>query len=335
MINLPEWARSAYLTTGKPFMNRTFAYVTAVGRQFAMLVVLVSSLNATTALGGPYIYWSNSAGIYRARTDGGGITQLIAANHVASMAVDAAGGKLFYSANGDRTGEGAIYVANLDGSGIEVILSGLGSLSGMDVDITNRKLYFADFDNTAETGVFRSNMDGSGVELLFRTPDWDGLKYDPIEDQVFQLSLDDDFVARFNSDGSERLGLFDATTAIGMDLAERKLYFTTAFSISRSNLDGTVQERLVECDDTNPGPAFRYGIAIDPDGRQLFAAGLYGDIFRSNLDGSSFQTIISGQKGLNSIAFVVPEPVAFASEAVGLFAVLCVARRVSRHDWTG
>jgi hypothetical protein len=279
----------------------------------------------------PQVYWNDYTGIYRANIDGSGVTQLIAAGGIPNLAVDPVGGKLYFGQLGDPfiNYTSNILRANLDGSGIEVVLPGRSSLSGMDLDLVNGKIYFADYDGTAETAIYRVNFDGSNLEPLFNRPDYDGLKYDPVEDKVYQLSLDDDFVARSNSDGSQREGL-PGGTSLGLDLVNRKLYSTGAYSLFRSNLDGSDFEELLPWDDSEVMRAFRYSVAVDPVGGHLFIGGYYGDIFRTNLDGSDLQTIVSGHDGLRSIVFVVPEPSSLVMLSLGLSGLVFFRRRKVR-----
>src|SRR2546426_333481 len=193
-----------------------------------------------------YIYWTDSnawstgggGDIRRANLDGTGQTTLIGGLvGPGGIALDAAGGSMYWT-NGDiERNTGDIRRANLDGSGQQVLNSALFTV-GIALDPGGRKIYWlTHYQSQAPLGldVRRANLDGSGLEVLVR-----GLP---------------------------------SPTGIALDLPTGKMYWTdfNGGDIRRANLDGSGQETLVR-GLTN----FPTGIALIPEPAGLTLLGLCG-----------------------------------------------------------
>lgn len=89
------------------------------------------------------------------------------------LALDVAGGKVYWSDRGDVEGENVnpkIMRANLDGSPLETIVSSdLMSPVGIAVDPAKGKVYFTD---RYANNIKRANLDGSDVEIVVRDTDY-------------------------------------------------------------------------------------------------------------------------------------------------------------------
>lgn len=93
-------------------------------------------------------------------------------NQCGSVAVDVAGGKLYWLDRAVQTN----YVArvNLDGSGFEILVdfpnttSGLG---GIELDLAGGMMYWTDESPTAERGLWSATLDGANATRLHATPD--------------------------------------------------------------------------------------------------------------------------------------------------------------------
>lgn len=84
------------------------------------------------------------------------------------VAVDAAGGKIYYADDVDGDVIGHIYQANLDGSGATPIITMADAyFRAVALDLVNDKLYFYDVEADDELGdLWRSNLDGSGAAIV-------------------------------------------------------------------------------------------------------------------------------------------------------------------------
>jgi len=113
------------------------------------------TLNAQAGL----MYWTDffAGRIKCANMDGSGMVDLITGlDHPWGIALDIAGGKIYFSAN-DK-----IQRANLDGSGIEDLVAGAGLMSarGLALDLNIGKMYWAD---AGTSKIQSANLDGSDL----------------------------------------------------------------------------------------------------------------------------------------------------------------------------
>lgn len=198
------------------------------------------------------------------RTD---IEDLVTPVNVSMIAVDPAGGKMYWT----TFGSAKIQRANLDGSGVEdLVTTGLLNPGSIALDVTDTKMYWTDIG----TGkIQRANMDGSIVDDLVVTTGDDApysLALDVGVGKMYWMSAGADFqlfpkIKRANLDGSGIEILVDLDLAgfgIGMalDLGEGKIYWTTEVerAIRRANLDGSGVETVLD-----NGPSGLKGIALD------------------------------------------------------------------------
>ena len=102
------------------------------------------------------LYWGDigTNTISSADPDGSNIQTLITGVRPWSLALDVAGGKIYWIGLG-----GGIGRANLDGSSVEVLLPQGGE--GIGLDLAAGKLYWA-----GSGRISRANLDGSGIETL-------------------------------------------------------------------------------------------------------------------------------------------------------------------------
>jgi len=103
------------------------------------------------------------------------------------VAVDAAGGKLYWSHGSFN--DGRIRRANLDGSGQQILLSSLKLVRGLALDLPAGKMYWSNSPAAGNAGglIERANLDGTGREVVYAiTP------YDPSQSKIGRPN--DDFV---------------------------------------------------------------------------------------------------------------------------------------------
>jgi len=185
------------------------------------------------------LYWSDREGmrVMRANLDGSAVETLVdtslgdarpgadARKWCVGIAVDAAGGKIYWTQKGgDKAGEGRIFRANVDippgqtagnRKDIELLFDNLPEPIDLDLDIRKRMLYWTDRgDPPRGNTVNRASMDpvpgGQVPEILFsHLMEGIGLALDLQGGRMFVTDLGGS-VYRANLDGSERKTLLIA-----------------------------------------------------------------------------------------------------------------------------
>lgn len=252
------------------------------------------------------IYWTvvNRAetifSIQRANLDGSDVEGVVLAVVVPSpigIALDAAGGKMYWADNS----QDKVQRANLDGTDIEdLVTMGLSGLQGLGLDAAGGKIYWADSETVK---IQRANLDGSTVEdLVVGTTDHPfGLAVDATLGKVYWVGdrvvggLGTGIIQRANLDGSNLEDLITTglvgPSGIALDPAGGKMYWTDANTdkIQRANLDGTGIEDLI-----TTGLGSPVGLALDLETGKIYWADANTDkIQRSNLDGSNVEDLVT------------------------------------------
>ena len=118
----------------------------------------------------------NDGRIMRANLDGSHIETVVPLGLTTTpkqLALDVAGGKVYWSDRGDVEGENVnpkIMRVNFDGSALETIVSSdLMSPVGIAVDAAGGKVYFTD---RYANNIKRANLDGSDVEVVVRNTEY-------------------------------------------------------------------------------------------------------------------------------------------------------------------
>ncbi len=159
----------------------------------------------------------------------------------AGLAVDAAGGKIYWT----EFGTAKVFRANLDGSGTEDIANGPSGPEGIALDLGAGKVYWTDDIGSIQ----RANLDGGGVKTVvpgISNPA--GLALDLVNGKLYWTDTGTDTVARADLDGSNVETIVPATTgvnaAMAVDGMRGKVYWyeTGDASVYRANLDGTGKE---------------------------------------------------------------------------------------------
>ena len=120
-------------------------------------------LLAVDDVGGKMYWGSIDNGLSWSNLDGTGRALIVPGLPVRGIAVDAAGGRLYFTTAWHFGGGGEIYSANLDGSGLGLVIGGLNFPYGVAVDPGTGKIYWSDIND----GVIReANIDGSGQVVL-------------------------------------------------------------------------------------------------------------------------------------------------------------------------
>lgn len=211
------------------------------------------------------VYWPDGEDkIQRANLDGSDVETVITGGNPWEIALDAAGGKMYW------TKAGGIWRANLDGSNAEPLLTTteVSTPIGIALDLANGKMYWTDRGERVDDGtppignIKRANLDGSDVEVLVDVTYWpDGIAVDAASGKMYWTSRGSDrwrIVQRANLDGSDvEILRGGGGFGIALDVEYGKMYLANFSAIQRADLNGSNVEDLVT------ETRFLGGIAID------------------------------------------------------------------------
>lgn len=213
--------------------------------------------------------------IVRMDYDGSDIEVLVTGGRPSDVAVDPAGGKVYWT---DWAQSPNVWRADLDGSDPEVLISETFSAPfGIDIDVVHGKIYIADrggVGSGSTPSIAKADLDGTNLEIL-----------------------------RFGG----------RPTNIAADPQGGKVYWTDiegSNDVWRADLDGSNAEVLI-----TGQFEYAYGIALDAEHGYLYVAETGspapvrggGIIVRARLDGTDIQTIGASEKPTDVIVFEICE----------------------------
>ena len=209
-----------------------------------------------------HVYWTlfGHGEIQRSNLDGTSVRTLFTKlGYPVSIAVDVAGGKIYWAINDFGNGDGnKIQRANLDGTNIQdIVTNELLGQTYIALDVAGGKIYWTN-DNYSGDGdgdkIQCANLDGTNVQ-------------DIVTEELSYLN------------------------GIALDVTRKKIYWTQLYKIQRSNLDGTNVQDIF----ANSGGYNLFGIALDVAGGKVYWGNpSKSKIQRANLDGSNVQDFITG-----------------------------------------
>lgn len=201
------------------------------------------------------LYWldtllSHKAGhLRRANFDGSQIETLVSdLVDPRSLALDLKHQKIYWMVAGSRS----IRRSNLDGTQIEDVVVGLNDLGGLAVDPERDALFFSDklgSDKSSQGRIYRSRLDGSDRRLLVENHCAWQMVLDPAAQKLYWCEYDKS-PFRCDVDGSNVEPVVRLESGMGgsvgfdIDPKNGKIYYSTADSIRRANLDGTQIEDI-------------------------------------------------------------------------------------------
>ena len=170
-----------------------------------VLTGLVSPIGIAVDPFGKKIYWFDAAAneLWRADIDGSNAAALITTDisNPKALAIDASGGKLYWTNNGSSPGLGEIKRADLDGSNIETVTSGLDNPHSIALDTVRGKIYWAETDLQE---IHRADMAaGVGSETVvigLGAPR--AVAVDSLRGKLYWADAGTDRIERANLDGS-------------------------------------------------------------------------------------------------------------------------------------
>ena len=270
------------------------------------------NLSLTDTPGDVFLAYSDGK-IIRCNTNGGDTTTIYKSpegyGFIQTMAIDTAGGKLYWVDEVYEFGDMVLLKANLDGTGREVVFNfGFSNTYGIPraitLDLQNQKVYLiAKKHNIAGADIMRVGLDGGTLEHVFRIEDWNpdniggenALKLDLINNKIYLVEEDQDALYRLDlnpatgavSNLTELFaGKFTRLFDLNLDLREEKIYIADGLTIKVGNLDGT---------DTLTTLIARGGnitsFSIDLSIPKLFHTEGYPGLNKVSLDGSNSEVI--------------------------------------------
>ena len=216
---------------------------------------------------------------------------------VASLTVDAAGGKIYWSEQGSS--RGTIKRANLDGTNVEVLTTEPITASSFVVDTADNKLYWID---STQGRIHSADLNGENITTIVELDD---IKDIALDAQGGKLYFSDLFaIRRVNLDGTNSETVLTGwgtslTKGIGgITVADGKIYWTehlvwyrASGNIHRANLNGTNIETLAT-------PLGRpTDIAVDAEGSKLYwtnRSNPLGGIQRMDINGGEIENVVYG-----------------------------------------
>lgn len=250
------------------------------------------------------MYWTDRrAGIYRAARDGSEVKLVVQRGVIDSIAVDREGGKLYWTAVGNRgLGRVQLWKGNLDGTLAAMLDDDFNWTGDVLFDPVDKHVYVSSLGHKK---IIRLNADGTGrTDFLTNLPQPSRLFLDVKNRKLYWASNALPRIERVNLDGTGREVVLDGLPGVaygfGVDPVEEKIYWTTpGGALYASKLDGSERRQLFGGLDQPDG------LAIDVESRKLYWAER-GKLSQANLDGSTPETLVSGKTDLYSSLEILP-----------------------------
>ncbi len=158
------------------------------------------------------------------------------------VALDVAGGKVYWAEDVDDDDVAHIGRANLDGTDMEYIVSLEGAaFTGVSLDVENNKMYYYDY---WLEDIYVANLDGSGATPIIQGVYGYSLYVDTVNDKLYFDEQNDGLLLRADLDGGNIETIDDNGSriyGIAIDHENGKLYWSGRDSgaITQANLDGS------------------------------------------------------------------------------------------------
>lgn len=239
------------------------------------------------------IYWSHYYDhfIKRVNADGSGVETIheTAIANPGGFSVDLVNSKIYWA------DDYRLLRANYDGSAMETIADNpYDYIYATALDVNNSKIYWVEGNRFIK----RSNLDGTNVEQLLEivgSSIVQSIFLDLSHGKMYwgNIYTANSGVYRANLDGSGIETVHTGYRTANVAVANDKIYWSSVGpnrGVRRSDLDGSNVESLAT---TQLGTPFR--LVVDPvNGKLLWGDSGFGLLERSNLDGSSRETLLTG-----------------------------------------
>lgn len=296
---------------------------------FVLITCLIFTMPIPTFA--QHIFWSDTLRneIWTATFTGGNPHSIVSNLPTApeSIAIDPVERKVYWTLDGAVN---QIRRANLDGTNAETVLDNGNGANVIAIDVPGRKMYFGSDDNLS---IHRANLDGTSPQLL-TTFTGDGVTAIGVDSSAGRLYWTIENAAdlyRSNLDGTDASLLIDGPMpnanfgrleSVFLDPLENRLYLNDEDDsrIYTIPLPSGAISHFVPANLTHPRD-----MTIDIASRRLYWT-QEGGIFRSRLDGSGGEPVLSGLTevlGFYPVGIaVIPEPTTLLLALAGL-ASLC------------
>jgi hypothetical protein len=200
--------------------------------------------------------------VYSIDEDGTNETKIVDhADFINGLAIDASGGKLYYTVYDDYFPPASIRRCDFDGSNEETLFTA-NKAARVQVDIARGKCYWITQDIPASGEIRRSDMNGDNEELLITEYGTviEQMALDLVNDTMYWVNSSMDRISMSNLDGTNRVVIVTPTAdvwGIVVDPVGGKVYWTETSpgSVKRADLDGSNPEVIWS---GVPFPAFLY-----------------------------------------------------------------------------
>ncbi len=278
---------------------------------------------------GDRIYFARS-GIRWMSLHGGEDERLRGTRGAHGLAIDAQGGKVYYS----NTTDNKIQRVNLDGSNIEDLVSGLHDPLAVELNLSADKMYWTD---RGTDRIYSANLNGTNVQQVVTGNNHGNamLVLDPDNDKMYwrngygiwRANLDGTEVKKMASIGSQTghedlvlhegvlytsgSSIWKATISnLEAHRAAMELYDVQYQEWVDGGADGPSPEwpefsKTVLIDHENHGVEFVYGLAIDPRTDMLyFNSNFVGKV---KLDGTGFERVAESGVSFADVEIYIPQ----------------------------
>ena len=244
----------------------------------------------------PPMFWSESSTGMLYRLTGNKVSSLLPnLQNATSIAVDAAGGKIYWIEQLGKS-RGKILRSNMDGSNLEVIKRLASLPHSIAIDTINGKIYVANnWGNIRRLDLDGSNLRGNLIKGL-KSPE--NITVDAENGKIYWSEGAD--LKRANLNGSNAQHIATGSSSLtGIAVAGGKVYWTemprrrvNGGQIKRADANGSNVEKLVTINRSSRSTPF--GISVDFVGRKFYWANFNGKIQRADLNGSNVEDVVRG-----------------------------------------
>jgi hypothetical protein len=241
------------------------------------------------------------------------------------VAIDVAGGKIYWSNMGSLLGlgGGTVQRANLDGSGVETIVpAGIAQTpKQLQLDLVNRHIYFCDREGIK---VWRAGMDGSNPEAIVSAHGFRELVGVALDvpagkfyftDRIGKKILRANIAMPAGENGANRTDIEEMFVLTGsampidldIDHEHKMLYWTDRQlgTVHRAGLDipaGQTASNRTDSEELVDGLVDTIGISLDIANDKMYFSELGGNISASALDGTGLMRDILSSGSATGVA---------------------------------
>lgn len=256
------------------------------------------------------IYWTDfgTQTISQSNLDGSDIQEVIAlpgTGALRDIALDIAGGMIYWTHVDPYGPHAMIQRARLNGAGIETLVRDYDNPHSLVLELDTQRMYWG--NTGGQDRISRSDLNGAGVEVWIARPLLvaEGMAIDTVGGKILWADRGVGAILSANLNTREVSTVVSGINqphGLALDRQAAKVYWTAWGSgkIQRANLDGTSVEDLV----VNRFD-FHAGLALDISNRKMYWTDVAaGTIERADLDGRNNEILITGLGSPHGIALI-------------------------------